>query len=37
MVVSALYVLLAVRYWFRIPMIGTLTATGCFLAAWIVY
>ena len=35
--ISALYALLAARYWFRIPIFGTCAATACFLVAWIVY
>jgi energy-converting hydrogenase Eha subunit C len=35
--IGALYVLLAVRYWFRIPAAGTAIATACFLAAWVLY
>jgi hypothetical protein len=32
--VGALYVLLAARYWFRIPLIGTALATAFFVLAW---
>ena len=35
--VSAVYLLLALRYWFRIPVAGTGIATGCLAAAWLVY
>jgi hypothetical protein len=35
--IATLYVLLAVRYWFRIPVIGTAIATFCFVAAWVTY
>jgi energy-converting hydrogenase Eha subunit C len=35
--IGALYVLLAVRYWFRIPVAGTAVATACFVAAWVLY
>ena len=35
--VSSLYLLLAVQYWFRIPIIGTAAATGCLTAAWLLY
>ena len=35
--VSALYLLLASQYWFRIPILGTATATGCLGAAWLIY
>ena len=32
---SAFYLLLALRYWFRIPVLGTGVATGCLAAAWL--
>jgi hypothetical protein len=32
---SLFYVLLAKRYWFRIPFAGLLIATGCFVASWL--
>jgi hypothetical protein len=35
--VSSLYLLMAVQYWFRIPIIGTAVATGCLTAAWLLY
>jgi len=35
--VSALYLLMAVQYWFRIPIVGTAIATGCLGAAWLLY
>jgi hypothetical protein len=35
--VSALYLALAVRYWFRIPIVGTALATACLTAAWLIY
>jgi hypothetical protein len=35
--ISALYLLLARRYWFRVPVLATATATGCLLLAWLVY
>ena len=35
-VVSALYLLLGVRYWFRTPVIGIAFSGACFVAAWIV-
>ncbi len=31
---AALYVLLAVRYWFRIPLLGCLLTCASFLASW---
>ena len=34
---SALYLLLAVQYWFRIPIVGTAVATACLTAAWLLY
>ena len=33
--IGALYVLLAARYWFRIPLIGTALATAFFVLAWL--
>ena len=35
--VSALYLLMASQYWFRIPIVGTALATGCLAAAWLLY
>lgn len=35
--IGALYMLLAVRYWFRIPVACTAIATACFVAAWVLY
>jgi hypothetical protein len=35
--VSAVYLLLAVQYWFRIPIIGTAVATASLSAAWLIY
>lgn len=35
--IGSLYALLAVRYWFRIPVIGIALATFCFVAAWLTY
>ncbi|HEV7608951.1 MAG TPA: hypothetical protein VGO61_16530 [Steroidobacteraceae bacterium] len=35
--VSALYLLLAVQYWFRIPIVGTAISTACLTAAWMLY
>lgn len=35
--VSCLYLLMAVQYWFRIPIIGTALATACLTAAWLIY
>ena len=35
--VSSLYLLLAVQYWFRIPILGTAAATGCLTAAWLFF
>jgi hypothetical protein len=34
--VGALYVVLAARYWFRIPVIGTAAGTACLMASWLV-
>jgi hypothetical protein len=35
--VSSLYLLLAVQYWFRIPILGTAIATACLSGAWLLY
>ena len=35
--VSAVYLLLAVQYWFRIPILGTAIATACLGGAWLLY
>jgi hypothetical protein len=35
--VSACYLLLALRYWFRIPVLGTGLATACLGLAWLIY
>ena len=35
--VSALYLVLAIRYWFRIPVGGTAIATASFALAWLAY
>jgi hypothetical protein len=35
--IGCLYELLAVRYWFRIPVIGIGVATLYFVAAWLAY
>ena len=35
--VGSIYVLLAVRYWFRIPAAGTAFGTLCFAVAWALY
>ena len=35
--VSAVYLLMASQYWFRIPIVGTAVATGCLTAAWLIY
>jgi len=35
--VSAVYLLLAAQYWFRIPILGTAVATACLGAAWLIY
>jgi len=35
--VSALYLLLAAQYWFRIPILGTAVATACLAGAWLLY
>jgi hypothetical protein len=35
--VSATYLVLGVRYWFRTPIIGISLATGCFLVSWLLF
>jgi hypothetical protein len=35
--VSSLYLLMAVQYWFRIPIVGTALATACLTGAWLIY
>ena len=35
--VGLLYVLIAARYWFRIPIAGAAIATACLLLAWLSY
>jgi hypothetical protein len=34
--VSAIYLVLGLRYWFRTPIIGIALASVCFLASWLV-
>lgn len=34
-VVSAAYLVLGIRYWFRTPIIGCALSFACFLAAWV--
>jgi hypothetical protein len=33
--IGCLYLVLALRYWFRTPAIGVAIGTGCFAAAWV--
>jgi hypothetical protein len=33
-IVSASYLCLAVRYWFRTPIIGCALSVGCFVTSW---
>ena len=35
--VSSVYLLIAVQFWFRIPILGTAIATACLSAAWLLY
>jgi len=35
--VSAIYLLLAVRYWFRVPIIGIAIGTLCLFFGWVAY
>ena len=34
-IVGTAYVILAARYWFRVPMLGATFGTACFLLAWL--
>lgn len=34
-VVSALYLAIGLRYWFRAPVVGISVATACFLSSWV--
>ncbi len=36
-IVGAIYLLLAVRFWFRIPAIGIAIGTGLLLIGWVLY
>lgn len=36
-VIGCVYLWLAIRYWFRIPVIGIATGTACFAAGWVIY
>ena len=33
--IGSVYLVLALRYWFRVPAIGVAIGTGCFAAAWV--
>jgi hypothetical protein len=33
--IGCVYLVLALRYWFRTPAIGVAIGTGCFAAAWV--
>jgi hypothetical protein len=33
--IGCVYLVLALRYWFRSPAIGIAIGTGCFAAAWV--
>ncbi len=33
--IGCIYLVLALRYWFRTPAIGLAIGTGCFAAAWV--
>jgi hypothetical protein len=35
--IGAVYFVLAVRYWFRIPVAGSAIATACLVLAWLLY
>jgi hypothetical protein len=36
-VVSGLYLVLGLRYWFRIPIVGSALSGVCFVASWILF
>ena len=36
-VVSGLYLVIGLRYWFRAPVVGIASSTVCFMGAWILY
>lgn len=36
-IVGAIYFILALRYWFRIPLLGISVATVCFLSSFIIH
>ena len=36
-VVSGLYLVLGLRYWFRIPIVGSALSGVCFIASWILF
>ena len=36
-VVSAAYLVLGVRYWFRTPILGIVLAAACFIASWVLF
>jgi hypothetical protein len=36
-VVSGLYLTLAVRYWFRTPIVGIALSAACFLTSWVLF
>jgi hypothetical protein len=33
--IGCIYLILALRYWFRIPAIGVAIGTGCLIAGWV--
>ena len=35
--IGCVYLVLALRYWFRSPAIGIAIGTGCFAAAWVLW
>jgi len=36
-VIACLYLWLAIRYWFRIPVMGIAAGAACFAAGWAIY
>lgn len=35
--VSGLYLLLGIRYWFRTPIVGIAASLACFVASWVLF
>jgi hypothetical protein len=35
--IAVIYLLLAIRYWFRAPAIGVAAGTSCLVIGWLLY